>query len=116
MNPRPPGPVEKLKKPRGYQSLVDRVAANVRRLRAARGWTQEEAAHRCELHATLYRMVEGARTNLTASTVVRLCNGFEADAVELFLPTAPAAKRKVGRRTVGTAAAEEGEGAGPESA
>lgn len=82
----------------GYRAVVERVAANVRRLRETRGWTQEEAAHRCAgLDATLYRVIEAARTNVTAATVSRLCQGFEVDVVELFVPAAPLIKRRRGR-------------------
>lgn len=92
----------------GYRAVVERVAANVRRLREARGWTQEEAAHRCaELDATLYRVIEAARTNITAATVSRLCEGFEVDVVELFVPAAPLAKRRRGRPPKSRPATEE---------
>lgn len=81
-----------------YRVVVERVAANVRRLREAQGWTQEEAAHQCgELDATLYRVVEAARSNVTASTVARLCEGFGVDVSELYAPAPPLVKRKRGR-------------------
>lgn len=97
MKQRAPARVQLVKTP-GYQSVVERVAANVRRLREARGWTQEEAAHQCAgLHATLYRTVEAGRTNVTASTIARLCDGFGVDVMELFLPAPPLEKRKRGR-------------------
>ncbi len=97
MNQRAPAPVQ-LRKTPGYQSVVDRVAANVRRLREVKGWTQEEAAHQCSgLHATLYRTVEAGRTNVTAATLARLSEGFGVDVVELFVPAPPLEKRKRGR-------------------
>lgn len=81
-----------------YRVVVERVAANVRRLREARGWTQEEAAHQCgELDATLYRVVEAARSNITASTVARICEGFDVDVSELYAPAPPLVKRGRGR-------------------
>ncbi len=81
-----------------YRAVVERVAANLRRLREMRGWTREEAAHRCgELDATLYRVVESARTNVTASTVARLCEGFGVDVSELYAPAEPFVRRGRGR-------------------
>jgi transcriptional regulator with XRE-family HTH domain len=97
VNQRAPAPVQ-LRKTPGYQSVVDRVAANVRRLREVKGWTQEEAAHQCSgLHATLYRTVEAGRTNVTAATLARLSEGFGVDVVELFVPAPPLVKRRRGR-------------------
>lgn len=97
MNRRPTDRVQLQKTP-GYEGIVERVAANVRRLRETRGWTQEDAAHRCAgLHVTLYRTVEGGRTNITATTLARLCAGFEVDVKELFEPAPPLVRRKRGR-------------------
>ncbi len=83
------------KKP--YQGLLDRVAVNTRRLRAERGWTQEDAAEACDLYVTLYRVIEGGHSNLTASTVHHICVGFGVDVAELFKPAGPLVKRRRGR-------------------
>lgn len=81
-----------------YRVVVERVASNVRRLRRERGWTQEEAAHRCgDLDLTLLRMVESARTNITAVTVARICDGFGVDVSELYAPAPPLPKPTKGR-------------------
>lgn len=81
--------------------MVERIAANARRLREARGWTQEEAAERCtELHPTLYRSIEAGRPNVTAATLARLCEGFAVDVSELFVPAPPLVKRPRGRPKV----------------
>lgn len=79
------------------QAVVDRVAVNVRRLRKAKGWNQEEAASRCRIHATLFRTVEGGRTNLTVATAAHLAWGLEVDVAELFVPAPPLVRRKRGR-------------------
>ena len=53
-----------------YEAMVARVGANVRRLREARGWTQEECAYRCnDLGPALLRTIEAGRTNITAATL-----------------------------------------------
>lgn len=81
-----------------YRAVRERLAANARRLREARGWTQEEAAERCgELHPTLYRSVEAGRPNATVLTISRLCQGFGVDVAEFFLPAPPLEKRPRGR-------------------
>ncbi|MDB4928643.1 MAG: transcriptional regulator [Myxococcaceae bacterium] len=51
-----------------------------RRLRAAKGWTEEEEAFRCKGMATyVFQCVESAKTNITATTLVRLAEGFDID-------------------------------------
>ena len=81
-----------------YKDLVGRLAANVRRLREARGWTQEVAAGKARGMETVhYRAVETQRANFTAVTVARLCEAFGVDVLELFAPAEPPAKRGRGR-------------------
>ncbi|TAK30191.1 MAG: XRE family transcriptional regulator [Myxococcaceae bacterium] len=74
----------------GYAGTVERVAVNVRRLREARGWTQNEVASRADgMSERLYRLVESGRTNVTASTMTRLADAFGVDVVELLAPIQP---------------------------
>lgn len=82
-----------------YLRLLGRIAANVRRLRDAREWTQEEAAFQCDdLAAPLLRRIELAATNVTALTLSRLAEGFGVDVAELVAPvTTSPARRKPGR-------------------
>lgn len=84
-----------------YRALLVRVGANLRRLREARGWTQEECAFRCgDMAAPLLRRIELAATNVTALTLTRLADGLGVDPVELLAPVAsPPPPRKRGRPT-----------------
>jgi transcriptional regulator with XRE-family HTH domain len=73
-----------------YRALLDRLAANLRRMRAERGWTQEAAAARCaDMAPYVYRRIEGGHTNLTATTLARLAAGFEVELTDLLAAAPP---------------------------
>ncbi len=80
-----------------YREWVERAAANVRRLRAARGWSQEQAAEACELSPRHYQAVEAGALNLTVTTLARLTAGFGVDPIELLLSAPPLRQRGPGR-------------------
>jgi transcriptional regulator with XRE-family HTH domain len=81
-----------------YLTLLARIGANVRRLREAKNWSQEECAFQCgEMSAPLLRRIELAATNVTALTIARLCEGLGVDAVELLAAGTPHQKRRPGR-------------------
>lgn len=48
------------------------VANNVRRLRKAKGWSQEELADRSGLHRTYIGAIERAEQNITVETLARV--------------------------------------------
>jgi transcriptional regulator with XRE-family HTH domain len=81
-----------------YLDFLGRVAANVRRARDARGWTQEEAAAHCgQLSVYVLRQIEGAHTNVTAVTLARLSAGFGVDVATFLLPAPTPPHRAPGR-------------------
>lgn len=69
-----------------YRKLLRRFTANLRRLREARGWTQEEAGAHCGMVMQQYQRIESASVNVTFTTLVRLSEGFEVDVQELLTP------------------------------
>ena len=68
----------------GLRDVQTRLASNVRRLRAERRWTQEEAAHRSEMATPLFQRIEAGATNTTLVTLARLCAGFGVEPDRLF--------------------------------
>ncbi len=81
-----------------YVDLLQRTAANVRLLRAERGWSQEEAAFRCdEMSTYVFQCIEAGTSNFTATTLARLAHGFAIDPQVLLAPAPPPPKRKRGR-------------------
>ncbi len=80
-----------------YRELLTRLAANVRALRTAGGWTQEEAAHRCGMTTAFFQTIEGEGTNPTGTTLARLADGLGADLGSLLIPAVPLPPRRPGR-------------------
>jgi len=81
-----------------YAALVARLAVNVRRLREAKGLTQEEFAFRChELDPSMLRTIEAGEANVTVTTVARLCDGLGVDVLDLYAAAPPLTKRGPGR-------------------
>lgn len=69
-----------------FRSLIARFTSNLRRLRAARGWTQEQAGEHCGLAMQQYQRTESGSVNLTFTTLARIAEGFGVDVAELFAP------------------------------
>jgi hypothetical protein len=67
-----------------YGEILARVSANLRLLRTGAGLTQEAAAIRCGVTLRLFQRCEGRESNLTITTIARLCKGLEVDVVDLF--------------------------------
>ena len=66
------------------KSLKEVVAANVRRLRQSRRWSQETLASKCGLHRTYVGAVERCERNITLETLERLAAGLACSPEELI--------------------------------
>ena len=55
--------------------LIAIVARNIRRLRQAKGWSQERLASECDLHRTYVGAIERCERNITLETLQRLAEG-----------------------------------------
>ena len=67
-----------------YRDLVGRLAAGIRNLREQNGWTQEVAAEHASLATPLLQRIEAGSSNVTITTIARLCKGFKVDILGLF--------------------------------
>lgn len=63
-----------------------RVAANLRRLRKARGLSQEEMAESADFHRTYVSQLERCVANISIDGIDRLARALEVDVVELLRP------------------------------
>jgi len=61
-----------------------RVGRNMRRLRQAHGWSQEELADRSGFHRTYISGIERGIRNPTVTVIDRLARTLEASPAELF--------------------------------
>ena len=75
-----------------YTELLERLAHNVLRLRQARKWTQEEAAHQTGMSTRLFQRIEAGDSNVTLTTLARLVDGVGIDALDLL--RRPRSKRR----------------------
>jgi transcriptional regulator with XRE-family HTH domain len=63
--------------------LRDTVATNLRRLRRAAGWTQEELAHRVGLSVRHIGQVERGQASMSVTVLGRLALALTVDVAEL---------------------------------
>ncbi len=62
------------------------VGANLKRLREAQGWSQEELADHAGIHRTYVSGVERGIRNPTVTVLLKLAQGLEAPLTELVKP------------------------------
>jgi len=66
------------------EATLQQFGANVRAARAARGWTQEDLAHRSGLAVVQVSRVERGKREIRLTTLLRLLEAFEAQPDELL--------------------------------
>ena len=59
--------------------LRDVLARNMRRLRAARGLSQEALAHDCGINRTYLSSVERSERNVSIDNIARIAKGLQID-------------------------------------
>lgn len=62
------------------------VGLNIKRLRTAKGWSQEELAFRAELHRTYISGIERGVRNPTVTIIARIATTLEVPAHALLEP------------------------------
>lgn len=62
------------------------LAANVRRLRLEKGWSQEDLGEEAELHRTFVGIVERGETNISLRNMDRLARALGVETFELLQP------------------------------
>ena len=67
-----------------YQSSIKIVAENLRRLRRAKGWSQEACAEKCGLHRTYIGSVERGERNITLATLDAIAAAVKVSSIELM--------------------------------
>ena len=64
--------------------IRQRLASNLRRLRHEKGWSQEEYAHRADIHRTYISDLERCARNPTIEIIEKLAQPFKVSAGSLL--------------------------------
>lgn len=73
--------------PSSLPNARNRIAANIRRLRTAKGLSQEQLAEVAEFHRTYVSQLERCVTNISVDGLERLADALEVDITELLYPS-----------------------------
>ena len=68
-------------------SVQHRVSKNIQTIRRQKGLSQEEVAHRAEVHQTYLSGVETGKRNPSIKVVERIATALGVDVAELFKPS-----------------------------
>jgi transcriptional regulator with XRE-family HTH domain len=66
------------------KKLLDKFGASVKKLRLAKGLTQEELAYACDMELSQVYRIENGKINATLSTIEALAKGLEISISELL--------------------------------
>ena len=67
-------------------SVQSRVSRNIQRIRREKDLSQEEVAHRADIHQTYLSGVETGKRNPSILVVERIANALGVDVLEIFKP------------------------------
>ena len=67
-------------------SIQSRVSRNIQRIRREKDLSQEEVAHRADIHQTYLSGVETGKRNLSILVVERIAKALGVDVSEIFKP------------------------------
>jgi transcriptional regulator with XRE-family HTH domain len=66
------------------QNILVKFGERVRKIRKERGLSQEELAHRADVHRTYIGMIERAEKNITLINIEKIAKALEIKISELF--------------------------------
>lgn len=66
------------------QSILIKFGERVREIRKEKGLSQEELAHKADLHRTYIGMIERAEKNITLINIEKIANALEVDIKEVL--------------------------------
>ena len=67
------------------QEILIQFGNKVREIRKEKGFSQEELAHRANLHRTYIGMIERAEKNITLLNIEKIANALEVNINELMI-------------------------------
>lgn len=67
-------------------SIQSRVSRNIQRIRREKDLSQEEVAHRADIHQTYLSGVETGKRNPSILVVERIAKALDVDVSEIFKP------------------------------
>ena len=66
------------------QNILIKFGERVREIRKEKGFSQEELAHKADLHRTYIGMIERAEKNITLVNIEKIANALEVNIKELL--------------------------------
>lgn len=67
------------------QNILIKFGERVREIRKEKGLSQEELAHKADLHRTYIGMIERAEKNITLLNIEKIANALEVNINELMI-------------------------------
>ncbi|WP_417881657.1 helix-turn-helix domain-containing protein [Xanthomarina gelatinilytica] len=67
------------------QNILIKFGERVREIRKEKGLSQEELAHKADLHRTYIGMIERAEKNITLINIEKIANALEVNINDLFI-------------------------------